>query len=77
MEQVVSSAPKQVLSFVRQNAKDKVFAVFNLSASPAEVEFKGDVHAGRYRDWSNGEQVEIKADGRMTLAPWSYKLYVR
>lgn len=77
MEQVVSDKPKQVLSFVRQNAKDKVFAVFNLSAKPATVKFSGDLHLGRYRDWKTKEQVEFKADGGMTLAPWSYQLYVR
>ena len=77
MEQVTSDAPKQVLSFVRENAKDKVFAVFNLSAKPATVKFNGDVHVGAYRDWSSGEPVEVKAGASLSLAPWSYKLYVR
>jgi glycosidase len=77
MEPVISDSPKQVLSFVRQNARDKVFAVFNLSARPAAVKFAGDLHIGRYRDWSSGQPAEFKAGDGMTLAPWSYKLYVR
>jgi glycosidase len=77
MEQVTSSAPKQVLSFVRQNARDKVFAVFNLSSEAQQVSFSGDLHAGRYREFGSGAAVELAAGSTVSLAPWGYKLYVR
>jgi len=77
MKQVPNAQPKQVFSFVRQNSKDKVFAVFNLSAKPVQARFKGVRHHGRYRDFSSGEAVDIGADSQLQMAPWSYRIFVQ
>jgi hypothetical protein len=77
MVQVPNSAPKQVFSFVRQNAKDKVFAVFNLSGQPVQAGFRDDLHVGGYRDFTTGETVRVDGDSRFDLAPWSYRILVR
>jgi glycosidase len=77
MVQVPNALPKQVFSFVRQNSKDKVFAVFNLSGKPAQASFKGVRHHGNYRDFSSGEALSIGADSQLTMAPWSYRIFVQ
>jgi glycosidase len=77
MEQVVNSAPKQVFSFMRQNTKDKVFAVFNLSAKPVQVTFPDTLQRGRYRELGSGAMVEYGEAGSLQLAPWAYKVYLR
>ena len=77
MKQVPNAQPKQVFSFVRQNSKDKVFAVFNLSAKPAQASFKGVRHHGSYRDFGSGEAVNIGADSQLQMAPWSYRIFVQ
>jgi hypothetical protein len=77
MEQVPNSAPKQVFSFVRQNARDKVFAVFNLSAQPVHAGFRDDLHVGRYRDFSSGETVRVDGATQFEMAPWSYKILIK
>ena len=77
MEPVPNDAPQQVFSFVRANAKDKVFGVFNLSAQPVKVRFREDLQRGHYRDFDSGEPVRIDADSQLTMAPWSYRVLVR
>ena len=77
MLQVPNSAPKQVFSFVRQNAADKVFAVFNLSGQPAQATFTASLHVGDYRDFGSGEKVRIDSGSRLDLAPWSYRIFVK
>ncbi len=42
MIHVPNDAPAEVFSFVRQNARDKVFAVLNFSAQPQRVTFAGN-----------------------------------
>jgi glycosidase len=77
MEQVPNDAPRQVFSFVRQNASDKVFAVFNLSAQPVQAGFRDDLHVGRYRDFATGTVLQVDGGTRFALAPWSYKILTK
>ncbi|WP_353401458.1 alpha-amylase family glycosyl hydrolase [Duganella hordei] len=77
MLQVPNDAPKQVFSFVRQNAKDKVFAVFNLSGKVVQAGFSGDLHAGAYRDFGTGETVRVDSGSRFDMAPWSYRILIK
>ncbi|HEY8877146.1 MAG TPA: alpha-amylase family glycosyl hydrolase [Roseateles sp.] len=77
MEPVANSAPKQVFSFVRGHGKDKVLAVFNLSAQPVEVVLKGQRHAGRYLDFADGSAVELEDGSALTLAAWGWRVLVQ
>ncbi|MES3023550.1 MAG: alpha-amylase family glycosyl hydrolase [Pseudomonadota bacterium] len=77
MEQVVNSAPQQIFSFVRQNSKDKVFAVFNLSAKAQQVTFTGDLQHGAYREFGTGAAVTLDQNSKLDMAPWSYKVYLK
>ena len=74
---VHNSQAAQVLSFVRQNDKDKVFAVFNFSDSEQTVNFKAHLHHGQYREYLTGDNAEFSADTKLMLAPWSYRIYIK
>ena len=77
MIQVPNSALLQVLSFVRQDEKEKVFAVFNFSAEPQSVTFKDSLFHGKYTDYINGNQVEFSASTQLDLKPWEYHIFVK
>jgi hypothetical protein len=77
MIRVPNDAELQVLSFVRRNETDGVFAVFNLSDAPRDVTFRGTVHLGSWEDGFNGARVEIDADTRLAMDPWEWRVLVR
>jgi 1,4-alpha-glucan branching enzyme len=77
MINVPNSAQTQVLSFVRQNEADKVFAVLNFSAKPHIVTLFEALYHGTYRDYSTGEAVEFTGPTQVELKPWGYRVYVR
>lgn len=77
MQKIPNNAEKEVFSFVRQNDKDKVFAVFNFSDKTQKVEFKESLFTGKYQDFSSGETIDISKDTALELAPWAYKVFVK
>jgi glycosidase len=76
MIHVPNSAPAQVLSFVRRNERDKVFAVFNLSPKAQTVTFAESLYHGAYTEYLSGEPAQLDADTRLTLGPWGYAVLV-
>ena len=77
MVQVTNSAHLEVLSFVRQNDRDKVFAVFNFSKEAQTVKFDDRLFHGSYTDYFSGEHVELNDATRLQLAPWAFRIFVR
>lgn len=77
MVQVPNSDPKKIFSFVRQNQQDKVFAVFNLSATGTQVKFPESLQHGRYRDFTTGTAVTVDAATRLTMPAWGYRIFVK
>ncbi|MDX1530304.1 MAG: alpha-amylase family glycosyl hydrolase, partial [Rhodothermales bacterium] len=77
MVKVPNSAESEVLSFVRQNEADKVFAVFNLSDQPQAVTFEEALYPGAYTEYFTGEAVTLGAGAVVELEPWAYRVYVR
>jgi glycosidase len=72
-----NNTPAQVLSFVRQNELDRVFAVFNFSDRPQVVTFDEALHHGDYTDFFSGEPVIFDSQTRLEIERWGYRLYVR
>ena len=72
-----NNALNQVLSFVRQNERDHVFAVFNFSDRPQVVTFDEALHHGDYTDFFSGEPVTFDAGTRLEIERWGYRLYIR
>lgn len=77
MIQVPNNNPTQILSFVRQNEKDKVFVVLNFSASSQTITFKEDLYHGKYMDHFSGERVSLDASTQLPLSPWAYHIFVK
>ena len=77
MVQVPNQQPKQVFSFVRDNGKDKVFVVLNLSGQPATPAFEKTLHHGAYRDFATGAKVAVNAGSSFDMAPWSFRVLVK
>lgn len=77
MIKIPNNHETEVLSFVRQNEKDKVFAVFNFSKNQKEITFKESLFEGDYTDFNSSEKVNLNQNTKLTLAPWSYKVFVK
>lgn len=77
MVKVPNNAESEVFSFVRQNEKDKVFAVFNFSDEKKTVEFKESLYYGKYKDFISNELVELNVNTKLEMEPWGYKVYVK
>lgn len=74
---VPNSVPDKVLSFVRRNETDKVFAVINFSHQQQTVTFKDSLYNGKYADYFAGQQVELDASTQLKLKPWGYQIFVK
>lgn len=77
MIRVPNSSPETVLSFVRQNEHDKVFAVFNFSKEARTLKFEETLFLGNYTDYFSGKRVELGESSELKLEPWSYRVFVK
>lgn len=77
MIDVPNSAHNEVLSFVRQNEHDKVFAVLNFSKEGRTVKFEQGPFEGSYRDFFSGERIEFHGAAELHLGPWDYRVFVK
>jgi 1,4-alpha-glucan branching enzyme len=77
MIDVPNSAPLHVLSFVRQDEQNKVFALFNFSQQKRRVTFDSELSPGRYTDFATGQSVELRAGDAVELPAWGYKVLTR
>lgn len=76
MVHVPNDRNNAVLSFVREDANAKVFAVFNFSAQAQTVRFTDGPYRGEYVEYFSKEKVGFDGDNSLTLAPWAYRVYV-
>jgi glycosidase len=77
MIRVPNSASAEVLSFVRRNDRDKVFAVFNFSKEARTVKFEETLFPGTYTDGFSGDRVELTASTALSLPPWGFRVFVQ
>lgn len=77
MVKVHNSAPNQVLSFVRRNERDQVFAVFNFSAQTQVVTFSDALYHGAYRDFFSGKPCQLDGDTLFEIEPWGCRVFVK
>jgi len=76
MVRVVNDNLTHVLSFVRQNERDRVFGVFNFSAQPQVIGFSESLHHGTWTDFFSGERVTFDGETRLEMERWGYRLFV-
>ena len=75
--EVNSDNESTVYSFTRENGKDKIFVVFNMSSQPVNTKLSGDVMAGNYKDLFTGENIVLKNSVDIRLDAWGYKVFVK
>lgn len=77
MIRVPNNHEKEILSFVRENEKDKVFAVFNFSKETKSIEFKETLFLGEYLDFETNKPITFEENSTIDLQPWEYKVYIK
>jgi glycosidase len=75
MVDVPNSASDDVLSFVRGEGSERIFAVFNLSPRSQSITFALARHTGDYSDAINGDAVAFDAASELSLEPWDYRIF--
>ena len=74
MIDVPNSAAASVLSFVRQDEKSRLFAIFNLSPAAQQFTFTEQLCHGGYVDYFSGESVVVDDSTMVVLEPWAYRV---
>lgn len=74
---VPNDVPNKVMSFVRRNTQNKIFAVMNFSAEPHTVKFKETLYHGQYTEYFSGDAVSLSDDAALKLPAWSYRVFVQ
>ena len=77
MVRVPNSAPSAVLSFVRRNDREALFAVFNFSSAAQTVKFEESLFPGKYTEVFTDTTVELGASSELALPPWSYRVFAK
>ena len=77
MVKVPNNAESEILSFVRQNENDKVFAIFNFSDKKQTALPEDNLFPGSYTDFASGKSITLKPGDAIELAPWDYKIFVK
>jgi glycosidase len=78
MVRVPSSKPNQILSFVRQNAQDKVFVLMNFSGEAQTFTLKDALYYGTYVNFFSGEKVQFPTtQDTFTLPAWGFLVFVK
>ena len=77
MIKVPNNREEEVLSFVRRNEQEQVFAVFNFSDRRQTVHFRRHLHHGEYTNFFSGRKERFSAQGTLILQPWDYRVYIR
>ncbi len=76
MIRVPNTSEESVLSFVRQNEENKVFAVINFSDEEQSVQFEESLHHGSYVEYFSNEEENIDAGSVLKIEPWGYRVFV-
>lgn len=77
MIRVPNNQEADVLSFVRQDDRSKVFALFNFSPRTQVLKFEERLWEGEYHDGLTGEKLTLSQGASITLAPWAYRIFTR
>lgn len=67
----------QVLAYVRENGRNRVVVVLNLSPAEAMASVRTSHLSGSYRDVFTGEPVRLGGSKDIALPPWGYVVYAR
>ena len=71
---ITTSYDRSIFAFTRQDEKDKIFALFNLSNQERTFTITGNGYIGTYRDVFNDKSVSLSENYQMTLPAWGYQI---
>lgn len=72
---LVTSQPEQVLAFTREQGKNKVLILANLSAQPVNFVIKEANLPGKARNIFSNNTESLSANANFALDSWGYKVY--
>lgn len=72
-----TSDEENIYSFVRENDKDRIFTLFNVTSEKQEVTIDDKIIEGKYKNLFTNEEIEIKQGQKFELGPWAYLVYVK
>ncbi len=75
MRRVSNNKDRQILSFLRERGKNKVFAVFNFSCAAENVIFSDKQIPGRYKELNSDYFLDADIQTSLKLKPWSFRLF--
>lgn len=76
MVMVPNSSEEHVFSFVRRGEADTIFAVFNFSNEPQDINFEHGRHFGNYLDAMSGDEISFGSDTALNLGSWEYRVFL-
>ncbi|MGB3800227.1 MAG: alpha-amylase family glycosyl hydrolase, partial [Lewinella sp.] len=76
MIRVPNNYESEVLSFVRQDDNDKIFAIFNFCADTRVLRLTENLYPGNYADGLTGTEQEISEGEEITLQPWEWRVFI-
>ena len=71
---ITTSYDQSIFAFTRQNEKDKIFALFNLSNQERTFTLTGNSYSGAYRDVFNDKSVSLSENYQTSLPAWGYQI---
>lgn len=74
LEKINSSNNESIFAFIRQDAKQKVLAIFNLSDKSTSFTLKHKNLHGKYSDVLSGEEVSYSEREEFVFKSWEYKI---
>jgi len=75
MVRISTGKDTSVYAFYREANHEKVFVVLNLSTRNQSLKLKGNAYQGIYKELFSGNEEIFKANSRMVLKPWEYRVY--
>lgn len=77
MIRVPNDVQSAVLSFIRQNDRSKVFAIFNFSGKTQQIRFFDTLHLGLYTDYFCCKKQAFDQKTTIRLDPWAFRIYTQ
>jgi len=77
LEFLNTNAPASVIAFVRQNKKDLVLSILNLSSLTHDIMIEAGDYPGSYTELFSEKSMDIGPDFSHKLGPWEYKVLVK
>ena len=71
-----SDRDDKTYTFLRQNGREKILVLVNLSDQPQLVTIRNASLTGKYRNWFSKQDARFDAVASWNLAPWAYQVYV-